>query len=59
MPTGRNTQYICRELLTEMVQMFKTGKPPIDPAVTLEIVAFIVAALASRTREGAWVTLGL
>jgi len=41
------------------VKMFETGQPPIDPAVTLEIVAFIVAAIESREQDGAWVDLNV
>jgi len=57
--SGISTQYIYRELLKEMVKMFETGQPPIDPAVTLEIVAFIVAAIESRQKDGAWVELNV
>src|SRR5262249_9170024 len=34
------TKFIYRELLKQVVSMFKTGKSPLDPAVTLEIMAF-------------------
>jgi len=57
--SGISTQYIYRELVREIVKMFETGRPPIDPRVTLEIVAFINAAIASREREGAWIELDL
>jgi hypothetical protein len=33
--------------------MFQTGKPPLDPAVPLEIVAFIEAARKSAMNHGA------
>ena len=36
-----------------MVATFVTGKPPIDPAVTVEIVAFIEAANRSGANHGA------
>lgn len=45
--------YIYRELLKRIVTMFETGKPPIDPAVSLEIVAFIEAANKSGSNHGA------
>lgn len=46
------TKFIYRELLKKIVETFKTGKPPIDPAVTLEIVAFIEAANRSGANHG-------
>jgi len=55
--SGISTEYIYRELVKEMVKMFETGQPPIDPAVTVEIVAFIVGAIESREKDGAWVDL--
>jgi len=57
--SGISTQYIYRELLEAMIRMFETGVPPISPEVTLEIVAFIVAALKSREENGSWVDLDL
>jgi predicted dehydrogenase len=57
--SGISTQYIYRELCREIVQMFQTGKTPIDPMVTLEIVAFIDAAIKSREQNGAWVDIDL
>jgi predicted dehydrogenase len=47
------TRYIYRELLKRIVQMFATGKPPLDPAVIVEIVGFIEAAYKSATNHGA------
>lgn len=47
-----NTAYIYRELLKRIVEMFQTGKPPLDIKETLEIVAFIEAALESAKRGG-------
>ena len=47
------TKFIYRELLKRIVETFKTGKPPLDPAVTLEIVAFIEAANRSGANHGA------
>lgn len=42
-----------RELLKRIVEMFKTGKSPLDVAVTVEIVAFIEAANRSAANHGA------
>ncbi len=47
------TAYIYRELLKQVVEMFRTNKPPLDVAVTVEIVAFIEAALKSAHNHGA------
>jgi predicted dehydrogenase len=47
------TSVIYRELLKQIVETFKSGKPPIDPAVTLEIMAFIEAANKSGANHGA------
>ena len=47
------TKFIYRELLKKIVEMFKTGKPPIDIDETLEIVAFIEAANKSGANHGA------
>ncbi len=55
--SGINTAYIYRELCKQQVQLFQTGKPPIDINETLEIVAFMDAALESRNNDGAWVEL--
>jgi predicted dehydrogenase len=49
-PVG--TKYIYRELLKQIVTMFQTKKPPLDPAVPLEIVAFIEAAGRSAANHG-------
>ncbi len=57
--SGISTQYIYRELLKQIVQMFETGEVPIDPQVTLEIVGFMTAAIESRKNDGAWVELDL
>jgi hypothetical protein len=47
-----STQYIYRELLKKVVAMFQTGKPPIDPGVSVELVGFIEAALQSAWNHG-------
>lgn len=57
--SGISTQYIYRELLKQIVKMFETGETPIDPMITLEIVAFIIGAIESRNSDGAWVDLDL
>jgi hypothetical protein len=44
-------------LLIEMVKFFKSGKPPVEPAETLEILAFMEAADQSRQQGGAPVSL--
>ena len=50
-PVG--TGVIYRELLKVVVEMFKTGKSPLDPAITIEIIAFIEAANKSGANHGA------
>jgi hypothetical protein len=52
-PVPIGTKYIYRELLKKIVEMFATGKPPLDPAVTVEIVGFIEAAYRSANNHGA------
>ena len=47
------TAVIYRELLKQIVATFTSGKPPIDPSVTLEIMAFIEAANKSGANHGA------
>lgn len=44
-------------LLLEIIAFFKTGKPPVSSAETLEILAFMEAADESKRRNGASVTL--
>ena len=51
--TSINASYIYRELLKQIVQMFETGKPPIDISESIEIVAFIEAAAKSAVNDGA------
>jgi predicted dehydrogenase len=45
--------FIYRELLKQVVGMFQTKRPPLDVGVTIEIVAFIEAALRSAHNHGA------
>lgn len=52
-PVPLGTRYIYRELLKKIVEMFQTGRTPLDPAQSLEIVAFIEAALHSGRDGGA------
>jgi len=47
------TSLIYRELLKKIVEFFKTGKPPVEPAATVEIMAFIGAANKSGANHGA------
>jgi hypothetical protein len=46
-----------RNLLVEIIKFFQTGKPPIAPEETLEIMAFMEAAELSKARGGARVML--
>jgi predicted dehydrogenase len=52
-PVPIGTKYIYRELVKKIVEMFETKKSPLDPAVTVEIVAFIEAANKSGANHGA------
>lgn len=52
-----STQYIYRDLLNAVIRMFESGKPPIEPSETLEIVTFIAGALESANRGGVPVAL--
>ncbi len=54
-----STRYIYRDLLKKIVEFFATKKSPIDIRVTLEIVAFIEAALKSGVNHGAGESLSL
>src|SRR5262249_11933274 len=54
-PVG--TKFIYRELLKQIVEMFKTGKSPLDPTVTLEVVAFIEGENRSGANHGAGETV--
>jgi hypothetical protein len=44
-------------LVRTMAEFFQTGKPPVDPQETLEIVAFMTAAQLSKERGGAEVAM--
>lgn len=52
-PLTLPTTNIYRELLKRIVSMFETGKSPLAPAETLEIIAFIEAANQSGANHGA------
>jgi predicted dehydrogenase len=41
------TSVLYTELLKRIVEMFETGRPPVDPAETLEIIAFTERAMES------------
>ncbi|MBM3500589.1 MAG: gfo/Idh/MocA family oxidoreductase [Armatimonadetes bacterium] len=56
--TAIDASYIYRELLKRMVRMFETNEAPLDIEETVEIVAFIVAALKSAQNGGAPTRLG-
>lgn len=47
-----DTAYIYRELLKRIVEMFATGQPPVDVRESVELVAFIEAAMTSAQLEG-------
>ena len=51
------TMFIYRELLKKVVEMFKTGKAPLDINETIELVAFIEAANKSGANHGAGETV--
>jgi predicted dehydrogenase len=44
-------------LIAEIAEFFQTGKPPVDPAETLEIIQFMTAAQISKEKGGAEVRL--
>lgn len=47
------TGVIYRELLKAIIGMLETGKPPVDPAETIEIIRFIELAAESDHNHGA------
>lgn len=55
MPVGTGTIY--RELLKQIVTFFQSGKAPVDPAETLELMTFLEAANASAANHGAVVEI--
>jgi hypothetical protein len=50
--TTMGTKYIYRELLKKVVEFFEKREAPVDLAVSVEIVAFIEAALKSANNHG-------
>jgi hypothetical protein len=44
-------------LLFEIARFFQTGKAPVDPAESLEVIEFMTAAQVSKERGGATVAL--
>jgi hypothetical protein len=54
-PTSMKADY--RNLLVEIVKFFQGGPPPVQPEVTLEMMAFMEAADLSKARGGAAVAL--
>lgn len=52
-----NPGLIYRELCKQIVSMFTTGKAPVDIRETLEIMAFIDAAMASAKKNGGKVAI--
>ena len=55
LPVGSYDGY--QPLLVEIVEFFRTGKPPVSPEETLEIYAFMTAADVSKAEAGRFVTL--
>ena len=55
--TSIDAGMVYRELLKKMVEMFQTGQPPVELQETLEIVAFIEAAMESGKNDGKRVKL--
>jgi hypothetical protein len=47
-----DTRFIYRELLKNIVSMFATNRSPLDVHITLEMIAFIEAALRSAHNHG-------
>ncbi|MBN9117689.1 MAG: Gfo/Idh/MocA family oxidoreductase [Planctomycetes bacterium] len=56
-PVTVGTKFIYRELVKKIVEMFKTGKPPLEIAETIEIIGFIEAANRSAANHGAGETV--
>jgi len=52
---GGDVPYV--PLVREIMEFFKTGKPPVAPEITLEIMAFMEAAEKSRQQGGGPVKL--
>jgi virulence factor len=52
-PLPLPTKVIYRELCKQIATFFTTRKPPVDPAITIEMMAFIEAANKSGMNHGA------
>jgi hypothetical protein len=46
------TRFVYRELLKQVVEFFRARRPPLENSVTVEIVAFMEAALRSVAAGG-------
>ena len=53
----RERQLTYEDLVRAIAEFFHTGKPPVNPAETLEIFEFMTAAQLSKDRGGADVPL--
>lgn len=58
-PAVINAAYIYREQLKRIVEMFQSGKEPLDPREMLEVTAFMEAAIRSGQRGGETVRLAV
>lgn len=56
-PSAIDAGFIYGELLKRIVKMFETGESPVNIRETLEIIAFIEAAMTSAKRDGKRVPL--
>jgi hypothetical protein len=56
-PLGPFSEAAYNQLVRQIVRFFDTGKPPVTPAETLEIFAFMQAADISRKKKGATIKL--
>jgi len=52
-----STRFAYRNLCRQMVTSFQSGRPAVDPSITLEILSFITAAFRSQQTNGARVEL--
>ncbi|WP_031529498.1 Gfo/Idh/MocA family protein [Dyadobacter crusticola] len=58
-PLGLFSEQAYQQLVQQILHFFDTGKPPVTPAETLEIFAFMQAADKSRKKNGAAVKIHL
>ncbi len=52
-----SAQYSYRNLCTQIVETLRTGRPPVTPEQTFEVIAFALAALESEQSGGAKISL--